>query len=327
MENTKNLTPCVLDDLLRQFITQKRALGYKYAEQEYSLKKFTAFIESRGLRGDGLLSKETILEYCARKTSESPKTQSNRISGLRQFIFFLNANGFGAYLPKLPRKRQSGYLPYVFTHDQIFSILTAADSLRRNAHYNSAEVYPVLFRVLYGCGLRVSEALGLRVRDVDLHKHTLFIEKSKFDKSRLVVMDASLAYVVSRFLGEHCKLYSGDDYVFRHRDGTRRGKGAVYRCFRELLWECGIPFKGRGHGPRLHDVRHTFCCHSLKKMSDAGIDMYCALPVLSAYLGHSGISSTERYLRLTEEIYPDVGGKVQASAAKIYPEVYMYETD
>jgi hypothetical protein len=62
-------------------------------------------------------------------------------------------------------------------------------------------------------------------------------------------------------------------------------------------------------------------------MSDAGIDMYCALPVLSAYLGHSGISSTERYLRLTEEFYPDVRGRVQMSVSKVYPEVYMDEAD
>jgi integrase len=159
--------------------------------------------------------------------------------------------------------------------------------------------------------------LNLRINDVDLQKCTLTIKKSKFDKSRMVVMDGSLALIVSQFLDEHCKLYMEDDYLFKHRDGAKRSNKAAYECFRELLWKCGIPFRGRGYGPRLHDVRHTFCCHSLKKMSDAGIDMYCALPVLSAYLGHSGISSTERYLRLTEEFYPDVRGRVQMSVSKV----------
>jgi hypothetical protein len=62
-------------------------------------------------------------------------------------------------------------------------------------------------------------------------------------------------------------------------------------------------------------------------MSNAGIDMYCALPVLSAYVGHSTITSTERYLRLTEEFYPDVSEKVRLAAPQVYPEVYMVEAD
>jgi len=327
MGTSNNLSLCALNELLNDFLVQKRALGYKYNEQEYSLKRFIDFVDSRTSQGADLLSKEMVLEYCGRRASETPKTQSNRTSNLRQFITYLSANGYKAYMPKLPRKQKSEYLPFVFTHEQISQIIAAADSLERHSRYNCAEVYPVLFRVLYGCGLRISEALNLRVCDVSLQECTLTIRKSKFDKSRIVVMDGSLVRVVSRFLDEHCKFYVENDYLFMHRGGAKRSSKAVYECFRELLWKCGIPFRGRGFGPRLHDVRHTFCCHSLKKMSDAGIDMYCALPVLSAYLGHSGISSTERYLRLTEEFYPDVRGRVQMSVSQVYPEVYMDDSD
>jgi len=327
MESTNHLSVCALKGLLSDFLAQKRALGYKYNEQEHSLKRFIDFVGTRNPQGQCMLPKELVLEYCGRRASETPKTQSNRISDLRQFIAYLNTNGFETYMPKLPRKQQSKYLPYVFTHEQMSSIIAAADALEWHNRYNCAEVYPVLFRVLYGCGLRISEALNLRVHDVKLNECTLVIRKSKFDKSRLVVMDDSLLCIISGFLDEYCKLYDENDYLFKHRDGAKRSSKAVYECFRELLWKCGIPFQGRGIGPRLHDVRHTFCCHSLKKMSDAGIDMYCALPVLSAYVGHSGISSTERYLRLTEEFYPDVRGRVQMSASQVYPEVYMDESD
>ena len=326
METLEHLTSCKLSGLLNEFLVQKRALGYKYVEQEYSLKRFADFINAFKPQGNRL-SKEAVLEYCGRRVHETPKTQANRISDLRQFIAYLNANGFEVYMPKLPRKQHSEYLPYVFTHTEMSSIISAADTLKNHSRYNCAEVYPVLFRVLYGCGLRISEALNLRICDVDLKECTLTIRESKFKKSRLVVMDVSLTHVISRFLGEHCKLFAESDYLFKHRDGTRRSSEAVYECFRELLWKCSIPFRGRGFGPRLHDIRHTFCCHSLKKMSDAGIDMYCALPVLSAYVGHSGIAATEKYLRLTEEFYPDVRSKVQMAVPQVYPEVYVYEAN
>jgi hypothetical protein len=71
----------------------------------------------------------------------------------------------------------------------------------------------------------------------------------------------------------------------------------------------------------------VFAADALKQMSDAGIDMYCALPVLSTYVGHSSITATERYLRLTEEFYPDVSAKVMSATSKVYPEVYMVETN
>jgi len=326
MEAPIHMTPLSLKDSLNDFLIQKRALGYRYSAQEYTLNKFVDFIDGWE-PPEKRLSKDAVLEYCGRRASETPKTQANRISDLRQFITYLNVNGYEAYLPQLPRKQKSGYLPYVFTHVEMSSIIAAADSLKKHSRYNCAEVYPVLFRVLYGCGLRVSEAMNLRICDVRLKDCTLIIRESKFDKSRLVVMDDSLMSVITSFLNEHCKLSSENDYLFKHRDGSRRSSRAVYDCFRELMWKCGIPFRGRGFGPRLHDVRHTFCCHSLKKMSDAGIDMYCALPVLSAYVGHSDITATEKYLRLTEEFYPDVRRKVQLTMPQVYPEVYVHETN
>jgi len=326
METLKDLTTDSLNSLLEDFLVQKRALGYKYNEQAYSLRRFIKFIDDYDPKGENL-SKVAVLEYCERRSHETPKTQANRITDLRQFIAYLNANGFEVYLPMLPHKQQSEYLPYIFTHEQMSLIIATADSLKKYSRYNCAEVYPVLFRVLYGCGLRVSEVLNLRIYDVNLMECTLTIRESKFGKSRLVVMDNSLVRIISRFLDEECKLSKESDYLFQNRDGTKRSRRAVYECFRELLWKCGIPFRGRGYGPRLHDVRYTFCCHSLKKMSDAGIDMYCALPVLSAFVGHSEITATERYLCLTEEFYPDVRNKVQMTASLVYPEVYIHEAD
>lgn len=113
---------------------------------------------------------------------------------------------------------------------------------------------------------------------------------------------------------------------------------AFYSRFREILWFAGIPHQGRGKGPRVHDLRHTFAVHCLNKWVDEGRDIYTVLPILSNYLGHSSISATSHYLRLTPvqfpqivsimeeqsgliELYPDIIAKVEKSCSYVIPEV------
>jgi integrase len=173
----------------------------------------------------------------------------------------------------------------------------------------------------------VSEALNLRLCDVDLSNGILTIRGGKNNKSRLVAMSETVKDACDYLMRKiHFGANSGD-YFFKNRDGTKRCQETVYGQFREILWASGIAYRGKGFGPRLHDLRHCFCCHTLKQMSNGGIDMYCALPVLSAYIGHSSITATERYLRLTQEFYPDVSEKVRVAAPQVYPEVYMVEAD
>ena len=155
----------------------------------------------------------------------------------------------------------------------------------------------------------------------------LTIKNSKFNKSRIVAMSASLTEACAVLMGRIHLLTNDDDYFFKNRDGSRRSKGTVSDRFRELLWESNIPYRGKGYGPRLHDLRHSFCCHALKNMSESGIDMYCSLPVLSTFIGHSSITATERYLRLTEEFYPDIAQKAHTSFLSVYPEVYRADAN
>ena len=65
--------------------------------------------------------------------------------------------------------------------------------------------------------------------------------------------------------------------------------------------ESGISHGGKGRGPRLHDLRHTFAVHSVNQMVRQGVYLYRSLPILSIYLGHASVQATERYVRLTEE--------------------------
>ena len=100
------------------------------------------------------------------------------------------------------------------------------------------------------------------------------------------------------------------------------------RWFVKILNETNIPYIGGGHGPRIQDLRFTFCCHSLKQLIEKGIDTYVFLPTLSQYMGHSSIQSTEYYLMLTKEIYPVLVKNRSKLDSKVFPEVKkMKKTD
>jgi integrase/recombinase XerD len=94
-----------------------------------------------------------------------------------------------------------------------------------------------------------------------------------------------------------------------------------------VLRKAGISHLGRGKGPRIHDLRHTFAVNCLKKWVLEGKDLNSLLPYLSAYLGHEDMRGSQRYLRLTADLYPDLTTKIEETCSYIIPEVKMYETN
>ena len=107
----------------------------------------------------------------------------------------------------------------------------------------------------------------------------------------------------------------------RHRPGEPLTLGNVEKNFRRFLWQAGISHGGRGHGPRVHDLRHTFAVNNLRPWFAQGRDVGALLPVLQTYLGHSSIADTAYYLHLTAESYPDITARVQQAIGDVVPPV------
>jgi len=243
--------------LVAQFVSFKQAQGYKYKSNEESLNRFIKFAAHIGLI-ECRLSKELVEAYISKRPDEAPKNYAIRLSDFRQFALYLNELGHEAYIPTASKalKIPSSFVPYIFTHDEMVRIFQTVDNLSPCSRYNSAAVYPVLIRMLYGCGLRISEALDLKVGTVDLESGVLTIKKSKFDKDRLVPMSMSLKSICKGLFEKIHKNSTEDDYFFKNKNGKRRSKNTVYQQFREILWTSGIPYGGKGKGPRLHDFRY-----------------------------------------------------------------------
>ncbi|NQY73567.1 MAG: hypothetical protein HRT90_02270 [Candidatus Margulisbacteria bacterium] len=95
---------------------------------------------------------------------------------------------------------------------------------------------------------------------------------------------------------------------------------AMYtKKLRRFLWQARISHEGWGKGPRLHDMRHTFSVHCLRRWVLEGKDLAAYLPILKTYLGHDSFSDTPQYLRLTADLYPDITAKMQQKFGDVIP--------
>nr|WP_253198043.1 tyrosine-type recombinase/integrase [Clostridium gasigenes] len=218
------------------------------------------------------------------------------------------------------------YIPYIFSEEEIKIIFNICDNYPiSKCSPNRHIMIPILFRILYSCGLRISEALNLTYKDVDLEEGTLFISDTKFGKERIVPMSKRLTEYCRVYITESTSNKVNNSIFFPSPYGGCYDPSTIYQLFRKILWQAGISHTGKG--PRLHDIRHTFAVHCLKKWVLNGDDLNNRLPYLSSYLGHVDLRGTQHYLRLTADLYPDIIAKVEQSFSSLIPEVLYYETD
>jgi integrase len=311
----------VFGPYILKFIGLKNSLGYKYKDAGYALASFDQLALEKDVF-EITLTKEIADEYCKKRPNESDKTRYNRIQILSQFARFLDDLGFRSYIPKLPKFR-STYTPYIFSRKEIQNIFRVCDALTPSVRNRNSTVFaiPVLIRLLYGTGIRIGEALYLTCNDLNLHDKCLVLRDTKNGKDRMVPISDSLANACKEYL-MYRSLFPAirkENRFFIKPDGSPMSMYNAYKWFRRILFFANISHGGRGHGPRLHDLRHTFSVHSLVSMSESELDLYYALPILSTYLGHQSLDATDKYVRLTAEMYPDLIKKTSKICSSVFP--------
>ncbi len=302
------------------YVEFKRSLGYKM-QDIYAFKNLDRFLCDRAYESIGL-SEEILSSWCERRANEGERTRYNRIDYVRNFAIYLNELGYPSFIPRLPKKYSSNFTPYIFSNEELTHFFASCDVLTYHANYQSLHhMVPALFRLLYGCGLRISEALSLKCEDVNLSDGWIYIHETKNGEERRLPLSDSLRIVLQQY-ATHCrKNVGGSEYFFVKRNGERCCAGTVYKKYRKILFHAGISHGGKGKGPRLHDFRHTFSVHSLARMAEQGLDLYYCLPLLSKYLGHKSLAATDPYVRLTAEMYPRLLDKVNRICAFVFPQL------
>jgi len=242
-------------DAITALVEQKRAVGYKYAAEARVLARFAAFCHSEfpALAVPDQASVEAWLS-AARRRAVTPATLQGLAAPVRELARWLGRRGVPAYvLPKGTLPRPARYVPHVHTDRELAALFAQTDRCRYCAEVPLRHlVMPVLFRTIYACGLRASEARLLRVDDVDLGAGVLQIRDAKGGKDRQLPVSAPLH---ARLAGYHAQVVgrSGGDWFFPGRAGQPLTLGNVDKNFRRFLWQARIPHSGRGHGPRVHD--------------------------------------------------------------------------
>ena len=266
------------------------------------------------------LKQETVMGYLAEKEVNCTRNLEHIESSLRVFARYMVSvlgNEQVYVLPKLLRNVKSNFIPYVFSTEEIRRLFHAADTYQpgiwKSTIPNLANCARCMVKALYCTGMRVSEVCYLKTHEVDMENRLIYINRAKNDKHRIVTISSSLLKEMERYLAdsEGCRL-SGV-YFFDSGSTSREGRvtsDAVYEHFRRYLRIAGIEHKGKGFGPRLHDLRVTFAVHSLRKLTAQAEDVNAALTWLSAYMGHKSIAETQSYLWMNGELYQDVQARM-----------------
>ena len=307
-------------EAITALVTEKRAVGYKYTAEERVLARFAVFChgEFPGLQAPGQASVEAWIAT-AQARGVKPATLNTLVAPVRELARWQARRGVTAYvLPTGVLPRPARYVPHIYTTQELAALFTQTD----RCHYDSQVpfrhlVMPVLFRTIYACGLRASEARLLRVDDVDLDAGILQIRDAKGGKDRQVPVSEPLRVRLACY---HAQVDGrGGEWFFPGRTGQPLRLGNIYNNFRRFLWQARISHGGPGHGPRVHDLRHTMAVNNLRLWFERGDDVGGLLAVLQAYMGHSSPDDTAYYLRLVAESYPQVTARIQRLYGDVVP--------
>jgi len=311
-----------------QYLNLLSETGRRINKVQGSLRSLDKYLVSQGLV-QKILNAEIISAWIKTK-DVSVCTKAINIIYTKGFVKYLTSLGFEASCPETP-KRHSGYIPYIFSDAELERIITIADNFEAGKVLTrTALIFPVLLRVLYGCGLRLGEGLSLQWKDVDLENGVLTIRGAKNLKERFAPMDESL----TKLLKSYRLLARSDgicgDYLFESNlnPGEPFRNNTFYEWFQKVLAASGIHYAKQNRwerGPCPHCLRHCFTLKSFLKSESEERSFEDTAPFLAAYLGHDSPVETEAYLRSSHTVYTQSHQRVDAAIGHLFPEVSFNE--
>jgi len=310
---------------LERYLSDKRQLCFKQDTEEAILGIFDRFTIARGEKRVGITA-ELSQAWLKVAANLSDSYNYHRAVLINQLAVFLNEQGIRSYVARLPVCKND-FAPHIYTQAELQKLFDAADSYRIDkGTRQSMFAMPALLWLLYSTGLRGGEALALAAKDVNLNDQYLIVRDSKNGQERAIPFSDSMAAVLKQYAFYRDKLPANlikTDRFFIAPDGRKISRDMISKWFARLLSVAGIN-AGRGVTP--HALRHTFSVHSLAMMAERGTDIYCSLPVLSTYLGHKAIESTNHYVRLVASMFPDLLKDVDRICINVFPNTTGYET-
>jgi len=268
-------------DVLRSFLRRCGDMDLQHVTSEQA----TAFLDGSGVM---------------------PNTWNTKRGVLRAFVDYWVAHGRmrSSPLQHSRRKMSPSFVPYIYSRSELQSLLAAVSRCQQPVDcVMSAATFRTLLLLLYGTGMRLGEAIRLRLLDVDLTISLATIRDTKFYKSRLVPLGPAIMKMILQYLQLPGQRSQHRRWLFQRKDGGPLSGQVVTAAFARLRRIAGVErHDGSYFQPRLHDLRHTFAVHRLTEWYRQGADVQRLLPALSTYLGHVNLSGTQSYLSMTPEL-------------------------
>jgi integrase/recombinase XerD len=295
----------MLMQAVNAYLCVRRAAGFALEVPEYLLRSFARFASGRG---EVYVRTQTVIEWASQAPSLSQR--DHRLKTVARFARHVHVEDKRHEVPP-PNAfgyRKARRVPFIYNHAQIDRLLEAAMRLEPAGSLRPY-TYSTLLALLAVTGLRISEALALRLSDV--RPEGLLIRDTKFKKSRLVPLHESTAAGLQRYLVRRALVVPTHDYVFVSLYGSPLRRSSVFWTFCNLIKSIGLDLGPKGRRPRIHELRHAFAVRALQASPEGRDHVGRHMLALATYMGHTRITDTYWYLEATPHLLQDIADACQ----------------
>jgi integrase len=296
---------------LQQYVIYRHNLGYSMKASLSHLKTFDRYLMQKQA-GQALLQPSFFMAMQADLRIEN-RSVNNIVASVRVFFNYLVRTGAYSQNPlnDVPYLPENDIMPYIFSPSQVNHLLSAVSSrIRKEAwHLYLMDLsYYMAVVLLARCGLRISEPLRLKLNHYRFDEKTIYIEKTKFKKDRLIPLPASVAVELENYLAARRGLLGNvvNNYLLANYAARGLNDNRVRLVFHRAVSDIGLEKSRQIIGnvnissPTPHSLRHSFAVATLNRVKKRGGSAQNALPVLAAYMGHSEYKHTIKYLKFID---------------------------
>ena len=298
----------MLIDAIERYLSLRQTLGYKLKLPSRHLRAFARFADAKGEK-----HVRTVTAIAWSATAPTRDGRHRRLNDVARLGRFLQSEDPNHEVPPTsifaaPRTRP---MPYIYSSEDIDRILEMAGRLRRSRHTpHRPQTYVMMLGLIAATGLRVSEALNLRLDDI-LADGILNIRQTKFNKSRLVPLHESVFSTLQRYLVLRCRSTGTNAYLFPSANEKAIPYNTMHGAFAYIIGQIGIAPQ-RVRRPRIHDLRHSFATRVLEQCAGERSAVDRQVVALATYMGHTNIAHTYWYLQATPQLMSDIAVAAEA---------------
>lgn len=316
----------LLSDQIKDFVAEKRALGYQYNDEAYFLTQFDQYWKENNPES-AMITKNSLENWFVKRETETNRSYNHRIAVSEQFAKYLIRHNIECSFPQVTIHYYRHPIVHVLSDEELNALFLEIDKMslstrsKKGRHYQMAFMYSVLFRLVYCLGLRIGEAISLRKKDIDFHKGTIFIFHGKADKDRMLSMPDDLLQMCQCYISKCENEFKIDsEWLFPGNDPAAHVSIHTADAVFNDCWKKTKYSKICDKKPTVHCLRHTFVVKRLNLWMENGAVVPSMMMYLSKFLGHADINETMYYYHLVLDALHIIRKK-DTVAESVIPEV------